>query len=328
MSGGIQPLSGTIRGGVRRAFKRYSEFKVDWLTAVLVSLVVGFQSGAIVATSYISEVVRVPETQLANVEIGVGLIGLIIAESLFIIGVWRLWQRFSRLTQKLLKYGIVTFLLVLALYLSYVTGQVQSTLLALGSACAFFVLVYLLDRFDLSWITFNAFALMLGIGLTSLLSRVVAPIVVIPLLALAIMWDYFAVNLSDIMGELVEFSSSAGIPNYVIIPQRLRVNLDSVSVYLQDADESEKPPGLAGVIGVADFALPAMLAVSGWVGGITIPPLAAIGGTVIAMVVLRDSMSRVDGGLPALPWLNTGALIGFAGGVVLAGIPLSTALGV
>lgn len=255
------------------------------------------------------------------------MIAVIVVESLFIIGVWRLWQRLSDVTQKLLKYGIFTALLITTLSLFHIAGTLERTLLLLSAVCVFIGLDYLLERFDLDWITFDAFALAFGIGPTSMLSNAVAPIVVIPLLILAIIWDHLAVNLSDIMGELIEFSSSTGLPNYLIIPLRLQVNHDAVRDYVQDTNGNEKPPGVAGIIGVGDFALPGMLAVSAWVAGAIVPAIAAGVGTIISMIVLRDSMERVEGGLPALPWLNTGALVGFAAGIVLAGVPLSTALG-
>jgi len=52
-----------------------------------------------------------------------------------------------------------------------------------------------------------------------------------------------------------------------------------------------------------------------------------VGGTTIAAIILRDSLEHADGGLPALPWLNTGAIAGFLAGAVVGNVTLVTALG-
>jgi presenilin-like A22 family membrane protease len=297
--------------------KHYAEFEIDWLTGVLVSLVVIIQGGAIVAAPYLRNLAVVPETQSTSNSLGVGLVAMIIIESLLIIGLWRLWKRLPELWKNILKHGAFGAIMISAFVLSYYAGVITTLIAAVAGVSVFFAIDWVLARYDLDWITFNLLAVALGVGATAFIGNIIAPLAVIPLLVIAMVWDYVAVDLSDIMDHIIDWSASSGLPNYLIIPVQFRIDYSAVKKYVKDIEGTERPPGVAGVIGVGDFMLPGLLTVSAWVAGDTTPAMTALVGTMIAMVVLRNSLDSAKRGLPALPWLNTGAMIGFGIGLVV-----------
>jgi len=83
------------------------------------------------------------------------------------------------------------------------------------------------------------------------------------------------------------------------------------------------------VIWVGDFMFPTLLSVSAAtvVESVTSPVvLLTILGTMVAALVLRDAKTRAET-LPALPWLNTGAIIGFLVGSLVVSESLIVLLG-
>jgi presenilin-like A22 family membrane protease len=296
--------------------------------STLAGLVAVIHGGAIYAAPHARRWVNVPVEQTADPSIGVKMIALLVVESLVLIALWRVWSRRSDRFKRLVKNALFFGLIVVYLTVGHIAGQLWSMTAFLCLGLAVVGLDKVLERFDLDWLTFNGFAIAAGIGMTALAGNLIAPIAMIPFLVLAMVWDYVAVILSGLMGHLVDLSASAGIPNFIVIPDGWRVDFEAVTEYVSDLEATEKPDGVAGIIGLGDFALPGILAVSAWVAGATIPATATILGTVVAMVILRNSLQAADGGLPALPWLNTGALVGFLTGIAVTGMPLAEALGV
>jgi presenilin-like A22 family membrane protease len=83
-------------------------------------------------------------------------------------------------------------------------------------------------------------------------------------------------------------------------------------------EKDTKPENLALLIGLGDFVFPSLLVASIYVASEShVPVVTTIVGIVVATIVLRDSLERADGGLPALPYLNTGAIVGYGVGLVL-----------
>lgn len=298
-----------------------SEFKADRLTAILVGLMLAFQLIALFALTHIDGLQLSADNQTTDINLGVGYVALIIVESLILIGAWRLYKRLSDRSRKLLKYGAMVLFIVTVggslVYSAYVNNALDQLAILVTISTALTGAMKLIFKYDLGWLVHDLVALGVGVGIAVLLGSIVAPIVVIPVLVLMIAWDHYAVNLSDLMGEIIEFSTAASIPNYLIIPNRLCVDTDAVQDYVQDMENNDKPKGVSSIIGVGDFGLPAILTTSAWVAGNEVAAVAALVGACGAMVVLRDAMERHEGGLPALPWLNTGALGGYAVGLLV-----------
>lgn len=308
------------------ARNRIENLTVDRLTALLVGLVVFMNAAAIVLIPHLQAAMPTASSQSSSLSIGPSLAGIVIVESLLIVGLFRLWRRVPAWLRWAIRRGVLVLLLATLLGVAYAAGELVQVLLQLSGLGLFIVSWKLLERLQLEWLLFNAAAVALGVVITASASLAIAPVVVLLVLLLIMAWDHFAVNLSDIMGDLVTWSTGAGIPNYVILPKRLRVDTDALGEFIT-GERDEKPDSVAGVIGIGDFVFPALLSVSAWVAGVEAAALAAILGTTVAIVVLRDSLARADEGLPALPWLNTGAMVGFATGIVMFGVPVTTALG-
>lgn len=306
------------------------EVSINRKAAILAVLTVIVQAGAWWTYRLLEqwEFGYVPETQAADPSIGVGAVGIIVAESLLLVGFFRLWKRASDWVKRFIKAVANVVILGGGVAAAYMLGLTW-VLVGVGGLV---VLDKILERYDLDWITFNALALLVGIVVVARFGSLVAPAVVIPAMVLAMVWDHLAVNLSDIMGDLVEFSSSIGIPNYIIIPDGWTVDYEGVKEFVGDGLEDDaRPDGLDGIIGLGDFVFPATLTVSAGVALGGLHHLAVWGagvGAVGAAFVLTAAVEKRDGGVPALPWLNTGTILGFALGVVASGMPVLVALGV
>jgi presenilin-like A22 family membrane protease len=313
------------------AHERFDTFQIDWLTVILVGLVGLFQGVSLYAAQWLLDALArldTEPTQTTDITIGLEIIAIAAVEIAVILLLWRAWKRVPERLRRYVKTGVKVVgglaIVVAGLYTWAFNGfQLNSIVLAAGATVSY----WLVKRYDMKWVLFNIAALTLGVGMTVAGAMQVAPVVVIVLMVAFTIYDHAAVNLSGIMGSLVEMSSSVGIPNFVVVPKTIRFDLSSVKTALQD--DGEKPDNLAFMIGIGDFIFPTVLVVSAYVtlDSLALPVIGAIAGTVVAMIVLRDSLERANSGLPALPWLNTGAIGGFVAGILVSGIPFMTALG-
>jgi len=308
------------------AKNRITGFSLDWLTLVFAGLMAGFQLTAIGFTHRIQNIVIATPEQSSDFAIGGELVVLAVIEIAVLLLGYRVYKRLPERWQYRIRkalqglvlcyFGLLGYLLLTTVGLGWLTLPIY--LLAFG-------LVKLLTRYSLLWIGFNLFGLCLGVFITVAGGMGLSPAVIIAIMCAFTIYDHIAVNLTDIMGELIELSGKASIPNVVIIPTTLQFDLGKLKEIVVDG---EKPDSVAFVIGVGDFVFPSLLVVSGYVaGGLGGPAVGAVGGTTIAAIILRDSLEHADGGLPALPWLNTGAIAGFIAGAVVGNVTLVTALG-
>jgi presenilin-like A22 family membrane protease len=177
-----------------------------------------------------------------------------------------------------------------------------------------------------AWIAWNMIGVSVAVIAAVIGGSTLAPGLIIGLMVLFLAYDKIAVDWTNIMGDLVQFSQNARIPNVLIIPSTVRFDLDSLREYVNGG---EKPDNIGMVIGVGDFMFPTLLSVSAAtaVESVTSPVvLLTILGTMVAALVLRDAKTRAET-LPALPWLNTGAIIGFLVGSLVVSESLIVLLG-
>jgi len=310
------------------AQKRIQRFTADWLTVVMVGLMAAFQVAVLAAAEHVAGFELVEPTQSADLTIGVELIAIAAVEIGAILLLWRFYKYIPEWWQEkiktVLKYGFI----LLVNYMGYVLLETVGYGWVFPVSYAAFVgILRLMKRLNLMWIAFNGMAFALGVGLTVVAGFQIAPVVVLLIMAAFTVYDHVAVNLSDIMGEFVELSGSIGIPNFIVIPKTIRFDLDDFLENLSDLDE--KDDNVLFMLGVGDLVFPAVLVVSTATALSTnaLPVVGAVLGTLVSVVVLRDSLEHADGGLPALPWLNSGAIGGFFLGAFTSGIPILTVLG-
>jgi hypothetical protein len=283
------------------AQKHFDGFTIDWLSGVLVALLVGFQLSVLYIVHPAAGTTEAAQAQSTSAAQGTGLLTIAAIEIAILIVLWRLYKRAPEWLKTRIKQGLKTIFYPLIL-LSRLFGNYR-------------------------WLAFNVAGFGFGAIAASVLSLQFAPIVVLLFLVAFTIYDHFAVNLSNIMGDLVQFSSNARLPNFIVIPRSMNVDLDGLRAFINGERES-KPESVAMVIGVGDFLFPALLPASGYIQhGMTAAIVGAVSGTAIAGVWLRHSLETADGGLPALPWLVTGSVVGFGIGAVLSPVSIMTVLG-
>jgi len=309
------------------AHERLDGFTADWITVVLVGITAAFQGLAIALVHKILTLSFEQPEQSADITIGVDILAIAAVEIGAILLLWRGYKRLPEHWQQrvktVLKYGGLTVGYYLGLWMYWVAEQTWVYILGVPLLVAVFKLF---GNSDFKWIAFNLVAFGLGVFIVTTASFSVAPVVVLVLMVAFMIYDHVAVNLTDIMGDLVEMSASVGIPNFIVIPNQIRFDLDAVKEYMTE-ERDEKPESVAFMIGVGDFVFPALLTVSTFITGAELAAGGAFIGTLVATVVLRDSLERAESGLPALPWLNTGAIGGFIIGAVASSSSILVVLG-
>jgi len=283
------------------AHKRLDGFTIDWITAVLVGLLALFQAGVLYL---VHPAVTNPETtvnQSTSASQGGSILLLVALEIALLLILWRGYKRLPERWKARIRRGLKTLFYPI-LWLAGLFGNYQ-------------------------WVAFNVFAFGMGVIITSVLSLQFAPIIVIGFLVAFTVYDHLAVNLSDVMGDLMQMSSNVRLPNFIVVPTTLAFDLQDLRNYI-NGERDTKPDSVAFVIGVGDFVFPSLLVGSAFISnGATLPVVGATAGTAIAAIVLRDSIERSERGLPALPWLNTGAIGGFLIGAGLSAQPFIMVLG-
>lgn len=323
---------------------------VDWLTVVIVGLLVAVQLAA-------TAMVAVPDTGPNGPSAGqpapatgaegvVGAAGLLfiwIIEGIALLGLYAGFQRLPERVQSILStWGVHLAVAVFATSLGVwaaVQGYVETGAILTGAIVASWAIGYgivrlvsaLLERFDLKWLLFNAVGLALGTLAAVSLGQLFGPLPLLLLLLALTVYDHVAVNLSDYMSNLVAVAVNWQLPLMVIVPRSVRFDLDRLEGLL-DRDSDERT---VTIIGVGDLALPATLGVMATaagdapavVGHLSLPAAGALLGTAVGGVAVRAAMEHSDMS-PGLPWLNYPTIAGYLAGAVVAGIPLSVATGV
>ena len=292
---------------------------MDRYTAALLGLFIAFQSVAITGTyRYINNTgtTATQPTQSVEPSLLAYLVGLAAVEITILLVLWRLYKRLPDRWQRIVRTAFKAVVLGTLLAIGYLLmGWVFFPLAAIASG-----LVKLAQNTGLKYIAFNIVGLLLGLNIAVFVGVTVSPLLILGLFPIALLYDHIAVRMSSIMDSLIDLSAGASLPNYIIIPSALRVDLSEVRSYLQNREE-EKPAGLGMIIGVGDLLIPTMLLTSAVVATETIHVAVIMGaiGTLIGVVFLRHSLVGSDDGLPALVWLNTTTGIGFLSTAVLSG---------
>ncbi|MCG1666770.1 MAG: presenilin family intramembrane aspartyl protease PSH [Thermoplasmata archaeon] len=152
-----------------------------------------------------------------------------------------------------------------------------------------------------SWIAIDILGLFTSSGAAALIGTSLGIIPIIVLMVILIFYDIFAVLISKHMVTLAEGTIKTGLPALFIFPEEEKI-------YVKEIYENGKKN--AFFMGFGDAAIPSMLVVSSLINYSFISTIFTFLGLVISLFILFHFLGK-NRPLPGLPFLNTGALVGF-----------------
>lgn len=186
-------------------------------------------------------------------------------------------------------------------------GDILSVLISTG-------LTVLLYKYP-EWYVIDIMGVCIAAGVSALLGISLSIIPTIVLLALLAVYDAISVYKTKHMITMAEGIMDLKLPILFVIPKHLDYSF--IKETFQSGEKRE-----AFFMGLGDAVMPTLLVVSSNVfienGGISYPVLGTLLGTLAGHVLLSIMVMR---GKPqaGLPFLNTGAILGFFAGVLLSG---------
>ena len=194
--------------------------------------------------------------------------------------------------------------------------------LNIGALVITFSLALLLYKYP-EWYVLDATGLVIGGGAAAIFGISLGILPVLLLMVILAVYDAIAVYKTKHMVSLAESIVDLRIPVLFVLPRKRSFSLLREKGQDKDDDKSEMEE--AFYMGLGDAIIPSMLVVSAncmsaftyYLGVINAPALGALIGTLVGYAVL----SRIAGrGKPhaGLPFLNSGAIIGFIIAYILA----------
>jgi presenilin-like A22 family membrane protease len=243
-----------------------------------------------------------------------GVVALMVVESLLLVAGYRLYQRLGETWQRRVRRALlVVWWLFVGLY-AYAAAGAPGVALLLGTAA----LLWVARRPSIDWLIHNVLAIGLAFVGAVLVGTIFGPLPLAGLLVALVLWDRVAVTDTNIMETIVKFAAASGLPAYIMLARYPRLDTDDVEDSLVNGGDA--PDALVGVIGTGDFVFPSALAVSLAIAGSvwSLPVVGALVGAVGAAWLLWQV--KGEGAVPGLPALNGGALLGGAVGLALQGM--------
>lgn len=194
----------------------------------------------------------------------------------------------AKKSEKFLRFVMYSLLFISSFYVFYpffgITSIIPSTI----------VLCILLRKPNS--LTINVSAFLLACGVTAMFGISLEPIPVLILLAILAIYDFIAVYSTKHMVDLAESIMKLKLPLLFIIPSK------------------EKPI----ILGVGDVVIPNILTVSAQtfltsqtIFNIKVPALTTLMGGTVGLIVLIIFSERFKSPHAGLPFINTGAILGF-----------------
>ena len=210
------------------------------------------------------------------------------------------------------------FLAVFAIFM----GETASIILTLVLSLALTVLLY---RFP-EWYVIDIIGILIGAGVTAIIGISFGVMPTLILLILLAVYDAISVYQTKHMLALAEGVMDMKVPILFVIPNHPDFSFREYK-YEKDAERE------AFFMGLGDAIMPTILVVSANVfitegymnlpllGLLNMPALGAALGTIIGFAALMAVVAR---GNPqaGLPFLNTGAILGYAAGCLAAGVSI------
>lgn len=175
------------------------------------------------------------------------------------------------------------------------------------------------------WYVVDAVGVIIGAGASTMFGISLEIFPTLLLLVVLAVYDYIAVYRTKHMVALAEGVMDLKLPILLVVPKHWKYS------FLTEKFDKEKRE--AFFMGLGDAVMPTLLVVSAnffvkaasftvpFIGSINLPALGAIVGTFVGYAVL---MGLVIKGKPqaGLPFLNSGVILGYVAGSLLAGTPL------
>ncbi len=171
------------------------------------------------------------------------------------------------------------------------------------------ILTFLLYKYP-EWYVLDVTGLMIGSGAAAIFGISLVPEVVIMLMIILIVYDAISVYKTKHMVSLAESVVDLRVPILFVLPRKRDFSI------MKGCELGD-----AFLMGLGDAVIPTMLVVSAYMryyiegGGNAMPALGALAGTLVGYTVLTRFAGK---GRPhaGLPFLNTGAIIGFIIGLL------------
>jgi len=252
--------------------------------------------GVSLSNKYMEENIRVFENpeKISNAVYYVGLILLFTGIILILI---------KLNADKLFK--AIIFLLIL-ISIQYVLLPFMPPTIALILAIILSLILY----FWHSWLIIDAVGILLAVGITAIFGISLSPTPAIILLAILAIYDYLSVYRTGHMISLAEAVVKLKMPILLVFPFRWDFNLK------ENIDEMKESG--AFFLGLGDLIIPSILVVSAntFMGSklslLNTHAFLTLIGTIIGFTAMMISAKIRGGPHPGLPFLNGGAILGFA----------------
>ena len=173
------------------------------------------------------------------------------------------------------------------------------------------------------WYVVDVIGVLTAAGAAALFGVSLAVLPVILLLVALIAYDYIAVYKTKHMLTLAEGVTDLNLPILFVLPTKLNYSYIRSKAKIKELKEGERE---TFIMGLGDTVMPTILAVSAnvfvdapGIGPVNFPALGTVAGTLVSHAAL---MYYVLKGKPmaGLPFLCTGAIVGFAVGCAVAGV--------
>ncbi|MCD4816567.1 MAG: hypothetical protein K8R06_09255 [Methanosarcinales archaeon] len=210
------------------------------------------------------------------------------------------------------------FLAIFAIFMD----ETASIILTLALSLALTVLLYLFPE----WYVIDIIGILIGAGVTAIIGISFGVMPTLILLILLAVYDAISVYQTKHMLALAEGVMDMKVPILFVIPNHLNFSFREYK-YEKDAKRE------AFFMGLGDAIMPTILVVSANVfitegymnlpllGLLNMPALGAALGTIVGFTALMALVAR---GNPqaGLPFLNTGAILGYAAGCLAVGVSI------
>ncbi|MEM1514271.1 MAG: presenilin family intramembrane aspartyl protease PSH [Candidatus Thermoplasmatota archaeon] len=152
-------------------------------------------------------------------------------------------------------------------------------------------MIFMLIRYR-RWYIINIFGILLASGITAIFSSLPIAYIIILLLVLAI-YDFISVYKTKHMIKLAKNALSSNLPILLVFPKRLR-KYRKDSMYM----------------GLGDVVIPGMLITASYINSGLNALIFTLSGAIFGLAILLFFASRSP--QPGLPFLNSGAIVGYA----------------
>lgn len=198
----------------------------------------------------------------------------------------------------------------------------MSVVVAVLVSCALSIILTGLLFVYQEWFVIDIIGVLVAAGASSLFGISLTIIPTIMLLVLLAVYDYISVYKTRHMIKLAEGVMDLKLPILFVMPRRWGYSFKNAKGLPPQGEERE-----AYFMGLGDAVMPTMLAVSAnvflgpsFISFINYPALGTVLGTLVSYAALMYTVIKLKKPQAGLPFLCTGAIVGFLLGCLVAGV--------